>query len=86
MLRYQDEMEKEQDRQEHVMNKVILMIAKLYKMRQEEYRKSLETQIKYQQNQYIGMVGFHKDQDQELVKSQWKIDQDRIKREAGEWL
>jgi len=84
VLRHQDEMEKEQERQEHVMNKVILMIVKLYKMRQEEYRKSLETQIKYQQNQYIGMVGSHKDQDQELVKSQWKIDQDRIKREAGE--
>jgi len=74
VLRHQDEMEREQERQEFQMNKV----------RQEEYRKSLENQIKYQQDQYVGMVSSHKGQDEEFVKDQWKREQKRIKKEESE--
>lgn len=52
-------------------------------MRQDEYRRSLESQIKNQQTQYMGIVGSSKDQDQQFIQSQWKAEQERIKREKG---
>lgn len=53
-------------------------------IRQEEYRKSLENQIKYQQDQYIGILDSHKGQDKQFVDLQWKKEQDKIKREESE--
>ncbi|CAI2386807.1 unnamed protein product [Moneuplotes crassus] len=74
VLRHQDEMEKEQERQEYAMNK----------LKQEEYKRSLQSQIMNHQAQYVGMVGSHKNQDQEFVQNQWRAEQERVKREHAE--
>ena len=76
VMRNQDEMEKEQERQEYVRNKI----------RQDEYRKSLEDQIKYQRNQYTGLANTHKGQEKNLVENQWRQDHLRQNMEMAEMM